>query len=264
MADPAHPGEDLEFRRPVLSLARDIEAEESYDWHHHYRAQLVFASEGVMTVSTHTGTWVVPPEQAVWMPAGEEHQVVALGRLSMRSLYLHPDACAELPGEPRVLRVTRLLRELILRLAAFPTFYDVDGMAARLAAVIPDEIRTLEPEPLHLPLPHSRRLTAVTRTLIEEPADARPLSHWATVVGASERTLARHFLNETGMTFGAWRQRLRLVKAVERLAAGAPVTNVALDLGYESPSAFIAMFRRELGTTPGRYLRQGTASPAAE
>lgn len=207
-----------------------------------------------MSVSTYTGTWVVPPEQAVWMPAGEEHRVVALGRLSMRSLYLHPDACAGLPEEPRVLRVTPLLRELILRLAVLPMRYAANDMAARLGAVIPEEIRLLEPEPLHLPLPHSRRLAAVTRALIEEPADARPLSDWASAVGASERTLARHFLKETGMTFGAWRQRLRLVKAVERLAEGAPVTNVALDLGYESPSAFIAMFRREMGTTPGRYL----------
>jgi AraC-like DNA-binding protein len=128
------------------------------------------------------------------------------------------------------------------------------GPEARVLALIPDELRALEPEPLHLPLPRDRRLTAVTGRLAADPADGRSLAAWAKLAGAGERTLARLFLSETGLTFGAWRQRLRLLAAIARLAEGQAVTAVAYDLGYDSPSAFIAMFRRNLGETPGHYL----------
>lgn len=249
-----HPGQDRDAARPVVALASEVEREGGFPWHRHYRAQLIFAAEGVVTVSTTDGTWVVPPEQAVWVPAGTLHQVESLGPFSLRSLYVHPAVCGGLPQDTRVLRVSPLLRELNGRLVALPTFYGPTSMAARLAAVIPDELRLLRPEPLYLPLPTSRRLRVVTDGLIADPADARPLAGWARQAGASERTLARLFVDKTGMTFGAWRQRLRLIRAVERLAEGAAVTDLALDLGYDSPSAFIAMFRRELGTTPGRYL----------
>jgi AraC-like DNA-binding protein len=130
-------------------------------------------------------------------------------------------------------------------------------------AVIPDELAGLEPEPLHLPLPADSRLRSVTDTLIADPADGRDLKAWATTAGASERTLARLFVKETGMTFGTWRQRRRLLAAIGRLAEGQSVTSVALDLGYDSPSAFITMFRRTLGATPGRYLQQAPG-PADE
>ncbi len=253
-----HPGEDRDPVRPVLALVSEVERGGGFPWHRHYRAQLVFAAQGVVTVSVATGTWVVPPEQAVWVPAGTSHQIESPGPFSMHSLYVHPAVCDGLPGETRVLRVSPLLRALMDRLAALPTFYGPASMAAHLAAVVPEELRLLRPEPLYLPLPSSRPLRAVTDGLIADPADARSLADWARKAGASERTLARLFRRETGMTFGAWRQRLRLVRAVERLAEGAAVTDLALDLGYDSPSAFIAMFRRELGTTPGRYLGSTT------
>ncbi len=126
-------------------------------------------------------------------------------------------------------------------------------------AVIPDQLRALKAEPLHLPMPSDRRLRKITDGLTGNPADGRTLGDWARSAGASERTLARHFRRETGMTFGSWRQRLRLLTAIASLAEGRPVTAVAYDLGYESPSAFVAMFRRELGTPPGRYMRAGGA-----
>jgi len=110
--------------------------------------------------------------------------------------------------------------------------------------------------PLDLPQPAEPRLRRVTQALLANPGDRRSLAAWARWAGASPRTLARLFLRETGLSFGAWRQRARLLQAVARLATGQAVTTVALDVGYDSPSAFIAAFRRQFGTTPRRYLRR--------
>jgi AraC-like DNA-binding protein/mannose-6-phosphate isomerase-like protein (cupin superfamily) len=249
-----HPGDIRDPKRPIVALAQDMDVPRYYPWHSHFRAQLAYASEGVMRVSTTEGTWLVVPQQAVWIPAGTEHEVFAKGPIATRFLYLHPDACDGLPRNCRVLGISGLLRELILRVVAYGNQQPVGLAEARLMAVIPDELRALEPEPLYLPLPHDARLRAVTDVLAAEPSQGRSLAAWASAAGASESTLARLFIKETGMTFGAWRQRLRLVTAVARLAEGQAVTTVAYDLGYESPSAFIAMFRRNLGHTPGRYL----------
>ena len=249
-----HLGDLTDPAQPIVALARDHPGPHHYPPHSHFRAQLVYASAGVMTVSTAGGTWVVPPQQAVWMPAGMAHEVRCDGPLAMRSLYVHPDLARGLPQTCQVVSVPPLLRELIQRAVTYEGAYAPDSPEGRLLALIPDELQALKAEPLHLPLPSDPRLHSVTSALIANPADGRPLIDWAQQVGASERTLARGFLKETTMTFGAWRQRLRLLAAVARLAEGQAVTTVAYDLGYESPSAFIAMFRRNLGQTPGRYL----------
>src|SRR5690606_1733012 len=162
----------------------------------------------------------------------------------------------ELPGECCVVAVPPLLRQLILRAMEIGLDYAPEGPEARVMAVMLDELRALKPEPLHLPHPRDPRLKRIAEALIADPADGRALADWAKAAAASERTLARLFVKETGMTFGAWRERLRLTAAVARLAEGQPVTAVAFDLGYQSPSAFIAMFRRSLGDTPGRYLKR--------
>lgn len=174
--------------------------------------------------------------------------------VSMRSLYIHRDAVAGLPDGCRVVQVTPLLRELIACLVtASPRTAE---QVARLMAVLVDEVMMLDAPPLHLPAPRDPRLRAITDSLLEEPADGRGLAAWSALVGASERTLARLFVRETGMGFREWRQQLRLLTAIERLAAGHDVTSVSLDLGYHSPSAFIAMFKRVLGETPGRYVQR--------
>ncbi|MEM7121319.1 MAG: helix-turn-helix transcriptional regulator [Pseudomonadota bacterium] len=261
LTDP-DPGAILDPGRPVLGYARDSGPDET-GWHSHCRAQLLFAIEGVMTVSTRDGTWVVPPQQAVWVPAGTEHDVLFMQDIAMRSLYLDPTVVGGLPETCCVVSVSPLLRELIMRAIEIGLDYPPDGSQARLMAVIPDELSRLDPEPLHLPLPADPRLRTVTDALIADPSDGRDLKAWARTAGASERTLARLFVKETGMTFGTWRQRRRLLAAIGRLAEGRPVTSVAYDLGYDSPSAFITMFRRTLGATPGRYL-QHAANPVDE
>ncbi len=254
VAEP-HPGDLDDAARPVVALAGDHPGPHKIPPHRHLRAQLLYASTGVMTVSTAEGTWVVPPHQGVWVPPGVVHEVTSPGPMTMRSLYLHPSATAGLPTSCCVVTIPLLLRELILHAVTLSFDYPPQGAEARLMAVIPDQLRALRPEPLHLPMPADRRLRVVADGLLRNPADGQTVKDWARRAGASERTLARLFRRETGMTFGAWRQRLRLLAAISRLAEGRPVTSVAFELGYDSPSAFVAMFRRELGRPPGRYLR---------
>ena len=248
---------DLErLPQPVVVHRRDLASDERIAEHRHRRAQLVYASAGVMTVTTAGGAFVVPPERGVWMPAGVEHRIHARTAVAMRTLYVDPAHAPGLPSQVRVVRVTPLLRELILAAVAGGNSYRPHGPEARVMGVILDQIRVLPEAPLALPAPADPRLLRITAALERDPADQRGLEAWARFTGASERTLARLFAAETGMSFRAWRQQLRLLRALELLAAGAPVTRVALDLGYESTSAFSAMFRRALGTTPTRYFRR--------
>ena len=243
--------------QPLVVHRRDLALGESIAWHRHLRAQLVHAGEGVMTVTTADGAFVVPPARGVWMPAGHEHRIDARTAVAMRTLYI---AAAHTEGLPRgvcVVQVTPLLHELILAAVAGGNDYAGGTPQARLVGVILDQIRALPVAPLSLPMPHDARLRRVTDALRADPASALSLAAWARLAGASERTLARLFESETGMTFRAWRQQLRLLRALELLASGTPVTRVALDLGYESTSAFSAMFRRVLGTTPTGYFDGG-------
>ena len=240
--------------QPVFARARDFARQHTIPRHTHPRDQLVYASRGVLTVNTDQGTWVVPPQRAVWVPAGVVHEVRTAGAASLRTLYIDRSAVADLPESCCVVAVSPLLREMILHVMTIATTYDRDGAEGRFIDVLLDQVRGLPVQPLHLPAPSDRRLQIIADGLTAKPADTRSLDTWARNVGASARTLARLFVAETDMTFGQWRQQLRLLEALRLLATGQPVTTVALDLGYESQSAFIAMFRKALGTTPGRYF----------
>jgi len=222
--------------------------------HKHERAQLIFAAHGAMLVATSAGSWAVPPQRAVWMPAGLVHEIRMIGAVAMRTLYIREDAAARLTPSVRVLAVSPLLRELILRACALPITYEEAGPAGRLMALIIDEIAALPTVALDLPLPRDARLGRICHALSAEPGATRTLEDWSHDAGASPRTLARLFVKETGLTFASWRQQARLLAATAMLAAGEPITRIALELGYESPSAFTAMFKRTLGAPPSQYF----------
>jgi len=239
----------------VAAMAKDFPAGFAIPRHCHDRAQLIYAIAGVMRVTTDDGTWVVPPHRAVWVPAGEMHEIRHCGVVAMRTLYIDRAAAAALPQRCGVVEVLPLLRELILAATEQdPGRADPSGRYPLLEQLILHELATLPVMPLHLPLPRDKRLAAICTALLAAPETNDTLDDWADRVGASRRTLARHFQVETGMSFGNWRQQLRLIEALSRLAAGQPVTVVAQDLGYDSPSAFTAMFRRTLGRAPSRYF----------
>ena len=241
--------------RPIAATATDYGPGDEIDWHSHPRGQLIYGISGVLTVHTEAGRWVLPPERAVWVPMGVRHRSDITGPVRMRSLFVSPDAAQALPRDCCVVTVPPLLRELILEAVEVPKLYDIDGPDGRLMTVILDRLSRLEPTPLYLPMPADHRRRRITDELIKNPGDRTGLNGFAEKAGASARTLARLFVRETGLTFGVWRQQARLLKALEWLAEDRPVTAIALDLGYESPSAFIAMFRRTVGASPGRYLK---------
>ena len=224
--------------------------------HHHERAQLIYATAGTMRVSTDDGVWIVPSQRALWMPAGIEHSIVMLSDTTMRTLYLRHDATQSMPLACRVMSVSPLLRELIVRATELPMQYDESGPAGHVVALILAELQNLQSLSLQLPMPRDPRLRSLCQRLLDSPGDQRPLEAWARDINTSSRTLARHFQSETGLSFGAWRQQARVLEAMGRLGGGAPVTQVALDLGYESVSAFSAMFHRATGSSPSRFRSQ--------
>jgi len=244
-------------QRPVAVFALDFAQGASTGTHAHPFGQLVHAAAGVMRVRTGRGAWVVPPGRAVWIPAALEHEVEMLSSVAMRTVYVVPEALRGAPREACVVAVTPLLAELILEALRRPRPYPLGGADERLFQVLLDNVTFGDALPLHLPSPRSVHLVALAARLQRQPADKRTLAAWAKLTGTSARTLAREFRRETGLSFGAWRAQLRLLRALELLARRRSVTEVALALGYESTSAFIHRFRRHLGTTPARYFARG-------
>lgn len=240
--------------------------------HSHDEAQLLYAVTGVMEVETAAGRWVVPPQRAVWLPAGAAHAVEMRSEVDMRTLYLVPGWDAAQPaGEamrlaelsrPVVLTVGPLMREAIVELVRLGGTAE-EGRAGRLLAVLRDEIARAPDLPLHLPMPADRRARRVAEALRRDPGDARSLEAWATSCGASRRTLMRLFQRETGLSFGAWRQQARLLAGLAVLAEGGSVTAAASSSGYATASAFSAMFRRALGVPPGTFFAHPGDGPAA-
>ena len=226
----------------------------SHEWH-----QLIYASRGVMTVNTTNGSWVVPSKRAVWVPAGINHEIEMTGAVSMRTLYLRPDLSRALPKRCRVMDVSPLLRELILHTIDIGMLDRNILSQRRLIGVIVDQLNTLQAAPLRLPMPSDPRALRVADTLRERPGDATSLAQLSKQAGASKRTIERIFQTETHMTFGKWRQQLRLLHALKLLASGESVTTVAYEVGYDSTSAFIAVFKMALGKTPARYYAESSS-----
>lgn len=254
-----NPQDYQEIARPIAAMAKDFAAGFRVARHRHERAQLVFAASGVMQVTTTGGIWVVPPHRALWIPGAVDHEIHCTGDVAMRTLYIRQDAATGLPRSVCVLAIQPLLRELILEAVKLPLDYGERDRDGRIMALILDELRALPVLPLHLPMPRDPRLARICTAVMAAPALRRRLAAWGDEVGASSRTLARLFLRETGMSFGAWCRQARLLSALARLAEGQKVTSIALDLGYDSPSAFTSMFRRHLATTPSRYFLQDEA-----
>jgi len=223
------------------------------DPHSHPSGQLLGLFSGLLTVRTRLGAWVVPTTRAVWIPPSHVHAARSHGPFSGWAVYIAPAYCAELPGEARTIEVSGLLREAVLSAAQWE-LGPLDRRQTHVVNVILDEIAGAPPDEFGLPMPRDARLGRIAVGLVDDPAISRTLTEWAQLVNVAPRSLSRRFVAETGFTFTTWRQRARLMRALELLAAGQPVTAVALDLGYDNVSAFIALFRRTFGMTPGRYF----------
>ncbi len=242
-------------RSAIVTLTHDYPAGHRIPPHFHDRDQLVYASRGVMTVRTAGGTWVVPTHRAVWIPVAVPHTVAMSGTVAMRTVYLKPNVARSLPRDCCVVNVSALLKELILHACSLGALRHTVEAHRHLIQVIIDQLRAIQMIPLQLPHPVDPRALRVADALITHPGSPRSITHICRTSGASRRTIERLFQLETGLTLGKWRQQLRLMEAMRLLGAGAKVTHAALEAGYSTPSAFIAAFRRTLGTTPTLYLR---------
>lgn len=224
--------------------------------HHHSRAQLMHALTGVVTVGTEAGRWMVPPEHALWIPAGVTHSTEICGYVRMLSVYVTPNAINDLPTHLRVVGLTPLMRSLIGEAVTLPLRPQSASREGLLMELLLREIPRLPERPLGLPFPAEPQLAALCHRFIEAPSPHATIDDWANTLAMSRRTFTRLFRQETHLSFSLWRQQACLFAALPRLAAGEPVTGVALGLGYDSVAAFTTMFKRMLGAPPRAYLSE--------
>jgi AraC-like DNA-binding protein len=255
----------LDDNANARSLARRYPRGLRIDPHSHTWAQVLYAVSGVMWVETGREALVVPPQRAVWLPAGTVHSIHMMSDVEMRNLYLHERNVGHLSRRSDVFEVNGLLRELITSIAGHEgaqtrddTYLDA---AYRLAML---ELGHAPRSSLRIALPDAsdRRLDALCRAVIAQPSIAISFEQHAASVGASVRTLARLFTRELGIGFAEWRRQVQLAVAVSQLAEGHSVSTIARALGFQ-PSSFSDMFRRELGTPPTAFDPRGTLSEAA-
>jgi len=246
--------------RPVAVLGKTCAATEHIPLHIHRRGQLLHATSGIMRVETEQAAWILPPARAIWLPPQLPHKVTMRSKVEMRTVYIDDALCESLPRRPVFAEISGLLRELILALLKEPADYAEDDRGGAIARLILTEIRRLDEHRYDVPMPRDERALRVVRVLLEDPSVDHDLDRWADEAGASRRTLARLFRQETGLGFAEWRARLRAVDGLARLADGESVAETAASVGYASASAFSAMIRRILGEPPRRLTRHQNAN----
>ncbi|MDD3353447.1 helix-turn-helix transcriptional regulator [Zoogloea sp.] len=240
---------------PVFLRSQCLPARHIFPVHSHRWNQLVYATAGTLVVTVADSWYVITPEQAIWVPTGVEHTTGALHGAEFRNLYVADQPGLGMPGGCTVLSVTPFLRALIVELDDIHKRGEEERYIGRINQLILDQLRRLPVLDFHLPWPKTPMLQRICEALYASPADPRSVEDWGAELGASGRTLARRFEKEIGMGLREWRHRLRLFRAVEWLAAGRSVTEVALELGYGSTSAFTFMFRQEMGCSPTEWKR---------
>ncbi|MBI0328410.1 AraC family transcriptional regulator [Burkholderia plantarii] len=253
----------LESGGPLVAAAELTQAAaRATDAHRHRRGQLVGALSGLLSVGLETQQWVVPATHAIWVPPHHLHSLRSYGPFSGWSVFVEEAACATLPAAPRAIRANPLLREAARRAATW-SGGPLGPDETRIAELILAEITASPAQALGLPRPVEARVARIADALAADLSDNRGAEAWARWAGIAPRTLSRRFVAETGLSFAQWRQQARVLRALERLADGTPVTTIALELGYDNVSAFIEMFRRVLGVTPGKYAAGLPALAAA-
>jgi AraC-like DNA-binding protein len=241
---------------PVRSANTRIGHGGGFAPHRHDTHQLVWALEGEMLVSAVGECWMLPRPNALWIPAGVEHAVIVRGPTWLRSVYFEPQLRPVGWSTPTLISTAGFLGELLEFLVTAPA----GGARHRAERLAVDLLRPVGATPLRVRMPLDERARSIADALQSDPSDPRSLEEWGRAVGASARTLARVFERQTGLGFAAWRTRLRIAHAARRVAAGEPVGRVAHDVGYSTPSGFVAAFRRVVGVTPRAFAASQAAA----
>lgn len=229
------------------------ESENEIAFHQHRKGQLILALHGGITCEVEQALWMVPTQHAVWIPGEMPHSNRATANARLCFLFIEPGA-VEMPAQCCTLRISPLVRELILHLTEQHEGDLSQPTTQRLVQVLFDELPRQAVEPLHLPMSGHPKIRFIADQLAQHPQQRQTLQQWASHLAMSERNLARLVVKETGLSFRRWRQQLQLIIAIRLLISGSSVQQVASELGYDSTNAFITMFKKALGNTPGRYL----------
>ena len=239
---------------PAVAFRIQVAADEAFiPAHRHRKGQLILALHGAITCEVENAMWMVPPQYAVWIPGQVMHSNRATAGARLCFLFIEPGA-AEMPDRCCTLEISPLVRELILTLAARGEALRQESAGQRLIQVLFDELPQQPQQHLRLPVSAHPKIRQMVDSMAAEPTHRQTLGEWARRLAMSERNLSRLVVRETGMSFCRWRQQLQLILALQGLVRGQRVQQVAHALGYDSPTAFITMFRKGLGQTPGRYL----------
>jgi AraC-like DNA-binding protein len=238
----------------VTALAIDYAPNGRVRKHQHPVNQLIYAVRGVMVIQTANGQWVVPPTRALWMPASVTHGIRMVGHVRMRTVYVQPRGAPGLPTACAVVTVSPLLSALILEAVNIQLPYAQDSRDGRLMRLLIDEVVQLPTLPLNLPYPSDPRLRVIHERISTMPDDPSTAATWARKFRLDPRTIHRLFVRDTGLTFGQWRRQARLLAALEMLARGERIVDIALAVGYSSPTAFSTMFHRQFGAPPTSYF----------
>lgn len=234
----------------IATLAYDYRPDFRIKTHAHGSDQLLFAPRGAMEVTAGRQRWLIPPQFAFWIPARTEHSLRMCGAVSMRTLYLRPGLAAPVPGACSVIQVSPLLRELIVEAVATGQLRASNAHHRTLQQLLVRQIAKASPMSMSVTMPADRRALAVADASMAGFRGCPPLPSLCRKAGVSVRTVERAFQRDVGLTFELWRRQARLLKAIELLAGGASVKEVSFEVGYESASTFVEMFRKTMGTTP--------------
>ncbi|MAI91202.1 helix-turn-helix domain-containing protein [Ponticaulis sp.] len=245
---------------PVVGMHDEYSTGFRDEPHSHSRAQLLYASSGVMSVTVENASFVVPPQRAVWIPSHHVHSVSCRGPVSLRTLYLDEESTGLSDLGCHVVEISDLLRALIVELATIETTRPHTEREKTIIQLMIGELKNMPNAPYGVPMPSDYRLLRICKTIMSNPGDTASLDELASEAGMGRRTFTRLFKQQTGMGVASWRHQVRLMEAISLLSIGKPITSVAFDVGYESASAFTAMFNRSFGVPPSQYMARSAAA----
>jgi AraC-like DNA-binding protein len=240
--------------RPVVTVSAVVSTRWEHPLHQHRRSHLIYSVRGVLNCEVERGAWIVPPNCALWIPGSTPYSIRGTGETETYCLFVEPDAAPNLPRNCCTLAVSPLMRELLFEVSQFPELYPLGGKEELTVSLLLEELSAARYEGFYFPMPSHPRLRQLAEMLRADPADNAPIVTWAKRICMTERTMSRILRDEIGMSFGRWRRQLHIVLALQLLSQGETVQAIASQLGYESASGFVTMFRKAVGTSPAKFL----------